>query len=138
MTDSFLGLSSNVKGCNMEKTFENCTTKIYIDTLKQQCGCLPFNIHLSDKVQSLLTSLLFIIIFTGSSLLYWTIAMCKEYLCWQHCMSANVRGIDCDKLLQSRQSKGSWKVHLTCWQRLWQLQNICQIPSLNQRLNNNE
>ena len=71
--------------------------------------------------------------FKGSSLLYWTIAMCKEYLCWQHWMSANVWGIDCDQLLKSRQSKGSWKVHLTCWQRLWQLQNICQIPSLNQR-----
>ena len=52
VTESFLGLSSDVKGCNMEKTFENCTTKIYIETVKQNCGCLPFNIHLSDKVQS--------------------------------------------------------------------------------------
>ena len=52
VTDSFLGLDSDVKGCNMEETFENCTTKIYVETVKQKCGCLPFNIYLSDKVQA--------------------------------------------------------------------------------------
>ena len=53
VTESFLGLDADVKGCNMEETFENCTTKIYIETVKQKCGCLPFNIYLSDKVQTL-------------------------------------------------------------------------------------
>ena len=60
VTDSFLGLDSDVKGCNMEETFENCTTKIYIETVKQKCGCLPFNIYLSDKVQTLSTSRVYI------------------------------------------------------------------------------
>ena len=54
VTESFLTLDADVKGCNMEMTFENCTTKIYIETVSQKCGCLPFNIYLSDKVQTLL------------------------------------------------------------------------------------
>ena len=53
VTESFLGLDSHVKGCNMEETYENCTTKIYIDTVYQTCGCLPFSIHISDKVKLL-------------------------------------------------------------------------------------
>ena len=54
VTESFLTLDADVKGCNMEMTFENCTTKIYIETVSQKCGCLPFNIYLSDKVKTLL------------------------------------------------------------------------------------
>ena len=136
VTDSFLGLDSDVKGCNMEETFENCTTKIYIETVKEKCGCLPFNIYLSDKVQTWSTRKYYVLwLFQGSSLLLQTAKMCKEYFYWhwQHSMSANVQGLTCDQLLKIWESEGSRTVHLTCWQRLWQLQNICQISSLNQR-----
>ena len=51
VTESFLGLDSGVMGCNMEKTYENCTTTTYIESVIQQCGCLPFSIYLSDKVK---------------------------------------------------------------------------------------
>ena len=68
VTESFLGLDSDVKGCNMEETFENCTTKIYVETVTQKCGCLPFNIYLSDKVQTLSTSRVYKITFCKAPL----------------------------------------------------------------------
>ena len=50
VTDSYLGLDGNVKGCQNVEPLNNCTTRLYMDTLLRDCGCLPFNIRLSDKV----------------------------------------------------------------------------------------
>ena len=50
ITDSYLGLDQNVRGCQNDISFTDCTTKQYIDTLLDQCGCLPLNIRLNDKV----------------------------------------------------------------------------------------
>ena len=50
VTDSYLGLDENVRGCQNGETLNNCTTRFYMDTLLRDCGCLPFNIRLSDKV----------------------------------------------------------------------------------------
>ena len=50
-TESYLGLDQDVRGCQNEEPFDNCTTRLYIDTLMEQCGCLPFSIRLpSNKV----------------------------------------------------------------------------------------
>ena len=50
ITDSYLGLDQNVRGCQNDISFTDCTTKQYIDSLLNQCGCLPLNIRLKDKV----------------------------------------------------------------------------------------
>ena len=49
-TDSFLGLDQEVRGCQNEVSLHNCSTRKHINTLIKQCGCLPFNIRLSDEV----------------------------------------------------------------------------------------
>ena len=46
-TESYLGLDQDVRGCQNEKPFDNCSTRQYIDTLMEQCGgCLPLSIRL--------------------------------------------------------------------------------------------
>ena len=50
VTDSYLGLDENVRGCQNDEPLLNCTTRRHRDALLRDCGCLPFNIGLSDKV----------------------------------------------------------------------------------------
>ena len=50
VTDSFLGLDEDVRECQNKEPFFNCTTKRYIDSILGECGCLPLNIRLSEKV----------------------------------------------------------------------------------------
>ena len=52
VTESFLGLDQQDRGCQHEPLY-NCTTRKYLDALLDQCGCLPLSIRLSDKVSSL-------------------------------------------------------------------------------------
>ena len=49
-TDSFLGLHEAVRGCQFVEPYHNCTTRHYKNTLLEKCGCLPFNIRVSDNV----------------------------------------------------------------------------------------
>ena len=50
VTNSFLELDPKVTGCQKEESIHNCTTRNLIDTLKRQCGCLPFKMIHSEKV----------------------------------------------------------------------------------------
>ena len=50
VTDSFLGLDQEDRGCQLEPLLD-CTTRQYQDALLSQCGCLPLNIRLSDEVK---------------------------------------------------------------------------------------
>ena len=50
VTDSYLGLDQDIRGCQNEEPFYNCTTRHYTKTLRDQCGCLPFSIRLTEKV----------------------------------------------------------------------------------------
>ena len=50
VTDSFLGLSQGIRNCQNVEPLYNCTTRYYKETVLKQCGCIPFNIRLSDKV----------------------------------------------------------------------------------------
>ena len=50
VTDSYLGLDQEVRGCQNEEPQDHCRTRVHRDTLLEQCGCLPFNIRLSDNV----------------------------------------------------------------------------------------
>ena len=50
ITDSYLGLDREVRECQNVEPLYNCTTREYVDTLLRECGCLPFNMIISNKV----------------------------------------------------------------------------------------
>ena len=52
LTESYHELEKDIKGCEdkIDKPFDNSTTKNYINTLVEECRCLPFHIRLSDEV----------------------------------------------------------------------------------------
>ena len=50
VTESFLGLDQAVKECQNEEHYDECTTRQYIENMKDECGCLPLSIALSDQV----------------------------------------------------------------------------------------
>ena len=49
VTDSFLNLDDDIRGCQVQ-TFEECATKIYQTKLLNNCQCLPFQIRMTDDV----------------------------------------------------------------------------------------
>ena len=49
VTDSYLGIDEEVRGCQNEDSFV-CTTRQFVNTYLSNCGCLPLNMVLSDKV----------------------------------------------------------------------------------------
>ena len=53
VTDSYLGLSQEERGCQYSEHLDSCKTRKYIDNLMDNCGCIPLNIQLPDMVNSL-------------------------------------------------------------------------------------
>ena len=51
VTDSFLSLDENIRGCQ-EESYDDCVTKKYTDTLTDKCQCLPFQLKLYEEVSS--------------------------------------------------------------------------------------
>ena len=47
-TEDFLSLSDNAKGCQLE-SFENCTTRTYVEKLIEICGCLPLSMKFGNN-----------------------------------------------------------------------------------------
>ena len=50
VTESYLGLDKDIRNCQNYESLFKCGTKQYIETFLAECGCLPFNIRLTDKV----------------------------------------------------------------------------------------
>ena len=50
VSDAFLGLDQDVRGCQNEEPLINCTTRHHLKTMLETCGCLPFNMELFQKV----------------------------------------------------------------------------------------
>ena len=50
VTKSFLGLDKKTKECQNEMQFEECTTSLYLEKIKNSCKCLPFNLWLNNSV----------------------------------------------------------------------------------------
>ena len=67
-TNSFLGLTEEDRKCQNVEPLFNCTTRQYMDTLMQECGCIPFNIRLSDEVKKENKYIFLITLFPVSSL----------------------------------------------------------------------
>ena len=51
VSTSYLGLDEKITGCRNEEPIEKCTTRKYIDSLLEQCGCFPFSIKTSRNVK---------------------------------------------------------------------------------------
>ena len=52
VTDSFLTLDEEAKGCQ-EESFNECTTTKYRDKMINKCQCLPFQLRLSEEVSNI-------------------------------------------------------------------------------------
>ena len=50
VTDSYLGLDQDVRKCQYDESFYNCTTRKYVNEVLYKCGCLPINMMLPDQV----------------------------------------------------------------------------------------
>ena len=48
VTESFMGLSDNDRGCQSVEIQKNCTLQKYFQT-KSKCKCLPLNLILNDQ-----------------------------------------------------------------------------------------
>ena len=53
VTDSFMGLDKDARKCQIE-TYDDCKTRLYIEHLKQICGCLPLSLRLSREVKHII------------------------------------------------------------------------------------
>ena len=51
VTDSFLSMDKNERGCQ-EESFDECTTRKYLKALRNKCQCLPFQMIQSNKVSN--------------------------------------------------------------------------------------
>ena len=50
VTESYLGLEKEKRGCQNLEPIDNCTTRQYHDTIIGECGCLPLNIRILTEV----------------------------------------------------------------------------------------
>ena len=44
VTDEYLGLDENIRKCQNMETFEDCTTRNYIDATVKNCKCVPYSL----------------------------------------------------------------------------------------------
>ena len=51
VTDSFIGLDREIKHCQDVVAYDECKAKSYVEILRQECGCLPLALRLSEKVK---------------------------------------------------------------------------------------
>ena len=40
-----MGLKQDARGCQNDEEYVDCTTRNYIESIRQQCGCLPLSIR---------------------------------------------------------------------------------------------
>ena len=52
VTDSFLGLDMEDRGCQNDEPVQNCTTRQYIETVLDKCNCVPLNLRLKNNVKN--------------------------------------------------------------------------------------
>ena len=56
VVDSYLGMDQDIRDCQIKEPLFNCTTRLYIDTLKQECGCIPLHIKFFNEVRDFFIS----------------------------------------------------------------------------------
>ena len=50
VTKDFLSLDKAITKCQNEESLQDCKTRKYIDTIVEQCKCLPFAIRNDNEV----------------------------------------------------------------------------------------
>ena len=45
VTDDFLTMNPEIRNCQELETFEDCTTRKYINKLENECHCVPYNLR---------------------------------------------------------------------------------------------
>ena len=53
VTQSYLDLDEESRGCQNNEPYYNCTTRIHLVNMLQKCGCLPLALANIDQVKSL-------------------------------------------------------------------------------------
>ena len=51
VSNSFLGISEDDRGCLNDEKHKNCTTRYFVETALKLCHCLPFQIRTTDNVK---------------------------------------------------------------------------------------
>ena len=59
-TESFLSMDQDVRNCQNKESFDNCTTRQYIESILKECKCLPLNMRLSNQVHMIVSKTIFI------------------------------------------------------------------------------
>ena len=49
ITNDYLRLDMQTRGCQNDNTYEDCVTDLYLDSLMEECNCLPFNLQNYSK-----------------------------------------------------------------------------------------
>ena len=44
VTNDYLGLDGEIRKCQNKESFENCTTRQYLSTVKSVCNCIPYEL----------------------------------------------------------------------------------------------
>ena len=87
VTDSFMGLEKDTRKCQNIETYDDCKTRLHVEHLRQECGCLPLSLRLSEKVKF---NNLIQISLTFKMLLQDTLCMTKEEVeCGQSILSSS-------------------------------------------------
>ena len=118
VTDSFLGLDQEVKGCQITETFENCTTNEFKEKSMKHCGCLPFNIRLTDKVVIRHTQTGGHITASDAPVLLRADEVCEQHLRGELRVSAGVRGAPRHQLHQDPGGTPGSEAHCQNQERL--------------------
>ena len=45
-TESYLGMDQDITKCQKEEPLYNCTTRIYLQSILRNCGCLPLRFQM--------------------------------------------------------------------------------------------
>ena len=54
VTDDFVTLDKTIIKCQNEELLQDCKTRKYINTMVEQCKCLPFSIRTNNEVTFIL------------------------------------------------------------------------------------
>ena len=51
VTESFMGLDIKTRNCQSIDKYNECKTMLHLDNLRDECGCLPLSLRLSEEVK---------------------------------------------------------------------------------------
>ena len=44
-TEDYLGLSENTRKCQHKESFQECTSRQYMDAVEKKCNCVPYRLR---------------------------------------------------------------------------------------------